>query len=91
MAVGVDAAAITVIVKGVDYSFGLAQIDAPEREIGDAQNSRTTETCRTAFKSRRGLHDTQRQAATGSGDGPGTEVPTSAGGRWEFRLDLASA
>ena len=36
VAAGVDAAAITVTVKGVDYSFDLAQIEAPEREIQDA-------------------------------------------------------
>ena len=36
MAAGVDAAAITVTVNGVDYSFDLAQIDAPAREIPDA-------------------------------------------------------
>ena len=35
MATGVDAATITVTVKGLDYSFDLAHVDAPEREIQD--------------------------------------------------------
>jgi len=36
LAAGVDAATITVTVKGQDYSFDLAHVDAPEHEAQEA-------------------------------------------------------
>lgn len=43
VAARIDAVGSTVTVKDVDYSFDLAHMNAPEREIQDAQHKRTAE------------------------------------------------